>query len=100
MAQAKYVPIGNTIDLSVAFIQAASALDVAAKIATENRDQETMLNIALGWLELGRRLGYASEEEESEEKEKNKDFGFSLNSQTEIVEELEEELEEEPEDED
>lgn len=94
MAQAKYVPIGDTIDLSVAFIQAASALDVAARLATENRDQETMLSIALGWLELGRRLGYASEEE-SETPEKPKDFGFSLNSQTETVEELEEEAEDE-----
>jgi hypothetical protein len=97
MAQAKYIPIGDTIDLSVAFIQAASALDVAAKLATENRDQETMLSIALGWLELGRRLGYANEEE-SETPEKSKDFGFSLNSHTETTEELEPEEEAEDED--
>lgn len=93
MAQAKYTPFGNTLDLSVSFIQAATALDVAAKIATEKHDQETMLNIALGWLELGRRLGYASEEE-SESKEKVQDFGFSLNSHTETEQEVESEKEE------
>lgn len=93
MAQAKYIPIGDTLDLSVSFIQAATALDVAAKIATENRDQETMLNIALGWLELGRRLGYAGEEE-SGQKEKVRDFGFSLNSHTETEQEVESDKEE------
>lgn len=98
MAQAKYLPFGNTLDISTAFIQAGTALDVAAKLATENRDQETMLNVALGWLELGRRLGYAREEE-SEGKEKSNDFGFSLNSHTETKEEVEQE-DEESEDED
>jgi hypothetical protein len=94
MAQAKYTPFGNTLDISVAFIQAGTALDVAAKLATENRDQETLLNVALGWLELGRRLGYASDEA-SESEERSQKFGFSLDSHTETVEETEEETEDE-----
>lgn len=92
MAQAKYVPfvqVSTQMDARLAFIQAGTALDVAAKLATENRDQETMLNVALGWLELGRRLGYDGEGE-PEPEERNHKFGFSLTSDTDKVEEEEE----------
>lgn len=84
MAQAKYSPFGDSLDPSVAIIQAANALDVAAKFAVESRDSDSLIRIAREWVEMSSRLAYDEDGPEDEEDEpiKIRRFGFSLVSDT------------------
>jgi hypothetical protein len=92
MATAKYSPFGNSLDPSVAIIQAANALDVAAMIAQSNKDTDTMIRVAREWVEISGRLGYHGEEddEEGEDSEncERRSFGFSVTSDIEEEEEV------------
>lgn len=92
MAQAKYTPFGDKVDLGVAIVQAATALDVAARFATETKDSLAMISVAHGWVELSERLVYDEGEEddsdlEEREAEKSRLFGFSIVSDIEGEEE-------------
>jgi hypothetical protein len=78
MATAKYTPFGDTLNPAVAIIQAANALDVAAKFAIESRDSESLIRIAREWSEMSGRLGYDDDEsDEPGEEEDRRSFGFS-----------------------
>lgn len=91
MAQAKYTPFGNTLNPSIAIVQAATALDIAARFAVETKDSRALIDVARSWVEISGRLGYDDEEEDdetpSDEKEKSRSFGFSVTSD--IEEEVE-----------
>jgi hypothetical protein len=51
-----YEPFGDEISASVAYIQAAQALDVATFFAIENQDVDKMLSAANLWITLADRL--------------------------------------------
>ena len=51
-----YEAFGNELSPAVSFLQAASLLDVAAELAVESRDTETLSGLALIWMQLGERL--------------------------------------------
>jgi hypothetical protein len=91
MAQAKYTPFGDRVNLAVAIVQAATALDVAARFATETKDSLAMVNVARAWVELSERLVYDEQDEDEElteqEVERSKSFGFSIVSDIEGEEE-------------
>lgn len=97
MAQAKYTPVGTSLDLSVALVQAARALDVSAKFAIDVKDHEALITIAAAWLELGKHLEY---DEEQEEPPKSNPIGFSyaVESDIETAPRNTDEIEEEEED--
>lgn len=62
MATTKYTSLdyksGETvIDHSVAFVQAAQALDIAAENAVASKDGEALFNIASLWIRMGESLG-------------------------------------------
>lgn len=80
MATAKYTPFGNTLNPAIAIIQAANALDVAAKFAVECRDSDTLVRIAREWVEMSGHLAYDDDEEDSDEpgSEERRSFGFSV----------------------
>ncbi|QRI46066.1 hypothetical protein SEA_WATERMOORE_73 [Streptomyces phage Watermoore] len=82
MAQAKYTPFGDRLNPSVAILQAANALDVAAKFAVESKDTDTLVRVAREWVEISGRLVYDDEEEDdaSEVREEGRPFGFSVTS--------------------
>lgn len=83
MAQAKYTPFGDRLNPAIAIIQAANALDVAAKFAVESKDTDTLVRVAREWVEISGRLGYDDEEEDDapdEEREEGRPFGFSVTS--------------------
>ncbi|AIW02576.1 hypothetical protein AXJ18_gp198 [Streptomyces phage Jay2Jay] len=81
MATAKYTPFGDRLDPSIAIVQAANALDVAAKFAVETKDSRALIDVARSWVELSGRLGYDDEEEDDEpENEERRSFGFSVTS--------------------
>lgn len=85
MATAKYAPFGDKLNPGVAIIQAANALDVAAKFAVESRDSETLVRIAREWVEMSSHLAFEEETEEDDEpgnEEGNRSFGFSTVSDT------------------
>jgi len=89
MATAKYTPFGDKLNPAIAIIQAANALDVAAKFAMETRDSRALTDIARSWVEISGRLGYDDEEEDDtpEETEDGRPFGFSVVSDIEDKEE-------------
>lgn len=72
--KATYEQVGDELDSTTAFIQASSALDVAAGIAIKKDDSETLLSIASLWMQMSDRLGAATLEEEEEEV--HDQFGF------------------------
>ncbi len=82
MATAKYTPFGDTLNPAVAIIQAANALDVAARFAVETKDSRALTEIARSWVEISGRLGYDDEEEGDDESEdvERRSFGFSVTS--------------------
>ncbi|ASR76505.1 hypothetical protein SEA_TRIBUTE_71 [Streptomyces phage Tribute] len=82
MAQAKYTPFGDRLNPSVAILQAANALDVAAKFAVESKDTDTLVRVAREWVEISGRLVYDDEEEDDapEVREEGRPFGFSVTS--------------------
>ncbi|ASR77337.1 hypothetical protein FDI36_gp185 [Streptomyces phage NootNoot] len=82
MAQAKYTPFGDRLNPSVAIVQAANALDIAAKFAVESKDTDTLVRVAREWVEISGRLVYDDEEEDDipQEKEEGRPFGFSVTS--------------------
>jgi hypothetical protein len=93
VAQTKYTPFGDRVDLAVAIVQAASALDVAARYAMEAKDSSAMIKVAHGWVELSEHLVYDGEDDEDEEleqqeAERSKSFGFSVVSDIEGEEEI------------
>lgn len=92
MAQAKYTPFGDRVNLAVAIVQAATALDVAARFASETKDSLAMVNVARGWVELSERLVYDEQDEDEElteqEAERSKSFGFSIVSNIDGEEEI------------
>jgi hypothetical protein len=67
--RAKFEPIGDEINTATAFIQAASALDVAAQFAVESRDVEGLNTVASLYIELGARMLHAIDGEEDEDDE-------------------------------
>ena len=89
MATAKYTPFGDTLNPAIAIIQAANALDVAAKFAIETRDSRALTDIARSWVEISGRLGYDDDEEDddTEEEERRHPIGFSVTSDIEEEEE-------------
>lgn len=81
MAQAKYTPFGKELNPAIAIIQAATALDVAARMAIECKDSRTLIDVAKEWVEISGRLGYDDEEESdeaSDDSEERRSFGFAL----------------------
>lgn len=100
MARAKYTPVGQSLDLGVALIQAASALDMSAQFAIECRDHESLITIAAAWLELGRRLEYDGEEDESPVERNPIGFSYAVDSDIETVPRNTDEIEDEEEPED
>lgn len=62
-APAAYTPIGDEISLAIAFGQAAAALDIAATMAVESRDVESLSQIAMVWIEMGSRLGSGEDDD-------------------------------------
>lgn len=62
-----YTPIGEEISTASTFVQAAAALDLAAKFAVENRDSEQLAQVAMVWIEMGTRLNGGSGDEEEED---------------------------------
>lgn len=81
MAQAKYTPTGGNLNPAIAVIQAANALDIAARIAIDCKDSETLVRIAREWVEISGRLGYGDEDDEEEdgtEESDRRSFGFSV----------------------
>jgi hypothetical protein len=81
MAQAKYSPFGDTLNPAIAIIQAANALDIAAKMAIDCKDPRTLIEVAKEWVEMSGRLAYDDEEEgdtSDEEREDRRSFGFSV----------------------
>lgn len=81
MATAKYTPFGDRLNPAVAIIQAANALDVAAKFAVECRDSETLVRIAREWVDMSGHLAYDDEEEDDEpgtNSPEGRSFGFSV----------------------
>lgn len=84
MAIAKYAPFGDKLNPSVAIIQAANALDVAAQFAVSSRDSETLVRIAREWVEMSNHLAFEDEEESDEPgtEEGRRSFGFSTVSDT------------------
>lgn len=87
MAQAKYTPIGDRVNLPVAILQATSALDIAARFAVQSKDSDALIRIAEVWVRLSERLVYDDEEEMMEEEAEKAAFGFSLVSDIEGEEE-------------
>lgn len=66
--RAKFEPIGEILSPETAFVQAASALDVAGMLAVKHDDVEGMSNVAALYIELATRLmGGVPEEEDDEE---------------------------------
>lgn len=72
----EYEPIGDTISMGSAFVQATAALDAAAHFAIEGRDATTLLQVAALWIEMGTHLtGPApDDDEEIEEAELEADL--------------------------
>lgn len=64
-----YTPIGEEISTASTFVQAATALDLAAQLAVESRDGEQLTQIAMVWLEMGTRLSGGSGEDSNGEYE-------------------------------
>ncbi len=65
----KYEPIGDVLSAETAFIQASTALDIAAMLAVESKDAEQLRRTAEQYIELGSRLmnpGPAGEDDEEE----------------------------------
>lgn len=63
----KYTPINEIISIETVFVQAATALDLAAQYAEEIKDAGSLVAIAQVWVEMGASLIAASGEEEEEE---------------------------------
>ena len=84
MAQAKYTPFGDRLNPAIAIVQAANALDVAAKFAVESRDSDTLVRIAREWVEICGRLAYDDDETQESDNDdvEVRRFGFSLVSDT------------------
>ncbi|QGH76382.1 hypothetical protein SEA_DAUBENSKI_74 [Streptomyces phage Daubenski] len=82
MATAKYTPFGDRLNPAIAIIQAANALDVAAKMAVECKDARTLIEVAKEWVEISGHLAYDDEEESDapEDNEERRSFGFSVTS--------------------
>lgn len=64
--KAKYEPTGDEISVEVAYMQAATILDVAAAFAIEERSLEGLQTLAVLWMELGERLMNGPDDEEGE----------------------------------
>lgn len=94
--KAKFEPIGDVLSPGVAFVQTASALDVAATIAQRQDDIPALLKVAQLYMELSERMMTCLEEDEEEVDEealaKKQPLGFSPQVDDIIVPELEEEL--------
>lgn len=72
----KYSEIGEVLSPETAFIQASCALDVAAFIAEENRDVETLVQIAQTYVGIAERLMPHSHDDDDDEDESKQPFGF------------------------
>jgi hypothetical protein len=80
MAQARYNPVGNEITYENTIVQATTALDVAARLAIESRDSQTLTTIALAWLEVNKRMAYDEDaDEQDDSKEEYRPIGFCVN---------------------
>jgi len=79
VAKAKFTPIGNILSSEVAFVQAATALDVAGMFAQERHDVEGMSKVASLYIELGVKMMAPGigEEEDEEELDRKVPLGFS-----------------------
>jgi hypothetical protein len=69
----------DELSTETAFLQAATALDIAAMWAVESRDTQTLGAVAQSYIELGTRMmGPPSDEDEVEEHDlsSDADFGF------------------------
>jgi len=82
LSKAKYTPLeyfdeDEVLDSPTALRQAAMALDVAAQLAVESRDTETLIAVSMGWTKLSESLGEEEEEEEEKDKEEKPQVGFS-----------------------
>lgn len=71
----KIKAIGDELNAATAFIQSSNALDVAAMLAEQRGDTETLLGIASLYMQIGERLAHPGQMEDEEE-EVNDHFGF------------------------
>lgn len=67
----KYTEIGEDLSFQTSFIQATKALDLAAALANNRQDTETLTTVAALYIQLGERLmqpvlGHMVEGEEEE----------------------------------
>lgn len=65
----KYIPIGDMLCAETAMIQAAQALDIAAYMAVELRNPETLLRVGVAWAEVAANLTSGGESDDDEEEE-------------------------------
>ena len=63
--QHKYALIGETISVETVFVQAATALDIAAQFAEETKDAAALIAVAQIWVEMGAGLISADTSEEN-----------------------------------
>lgn len=90
MAQAKYTPFGDTLNPAIAIIQAATALDVAARFAVETKDSRALIDVARSWVEISGRLGYDDEEDDAtDEPEERRSFSIGFSVTSDVDEEVE-----------
>ncbi len=69
VARTKFTPIGTELSPSVAFVQAAYALDVAGMLAQKKEDIEGMCNVGALYIQLAETMmgpGVPQDEEEDE----------------------------------
>lgn len=75
----EYVPLDDVLSSETAFLQAATALDIAAVWAVESKDSEQLGIVAAQYIELGSKLmGPLGEQEEDDEEHDltSESFGF------------------------
>lgn len=86
-----YEPIGDEVSVESSIIQAAQAIDLAAMIATEGRDGESLLSAAHSWTKLAEFIINVGEHTK-EEKKTDLPVGFQRAPVTKDEEEIEEQI--------
>jgi hypothetical protein len=72
-----YEPLEEELSAETAFLQAATALDIAAMWAVESKDTQSLGSVAQSYIELGTRLmGPPPDEAEEHDLTSESEFGF------------------------
>lgn len=84
--QFNYRAFGEELSTEVALLQAASILDIAAKLAIEQREIERLETLAVLWMELGERMTGDEDEENGNGQGETWSIGFTGKGDYERVE--------------